>query len=191
LFDANHPSARHRSGLVMKQRVARLKSSLQLDPAATSASTLSQMSTRLATVGSKLLGATRYEIQSRVQALDVRTKAVELRRLTALDQTPPQPLQTLTFSQLYASVRDDTDPAASLDADAVLFRATQGNSELADWPFASQYQDPDFGWRAHIRGQLQVIDVAGGHVSMLREPHVDGLAEKLQALIDRASAEPR
>jgi thioesterase domain-containing protein len=36
------------------------------------------------------------------------------------------------------------------------------------------------------RGPINVIDVAGDHNSMLRSPHVGGLAAKILALIDVA-----
>ena len=42
------------------------------------------------------------------------------------------------------------------------------------------------GWERVARGPINVIEVAGDHNSMLRSPHVGGLAEKILALIDVA-----
>ena len=38
---------------------------------------------------------------------------------------------------------------------------------------------PSLGWASVSRGEVEIIDVPGGHVSMLSEPHVRTVAEKL------------
>ena len=51
--------------------------------------------------------------------------------------------------------------------------------------FAAQTPDlPTAGWEALARGLIAVVDTEGDHNSMLRPPHVAGLAERLGALID-------
>jgi len=49
--------------------------------------------------------------------------------------------------------------------------------------------DPDLGWSELAPGGLEIHDVPGDTFSMLQEPHVQGLAEKLKACIDRVQAE--
>lgn len=44
-------------------------------------------------------------------------------------------------------------------------------------------RDPQYGW-GHLVGELVSHDVAGNHGTMLKEPHVAGLTEKLRADLD-------
>jgi len=47
--------------------------------------------------------------------------------------------------------------------------------------------DPALGWGRVVRGGLTVAEVPGGHVEMLREPHVAELGRGLQEALDRAT----
>lgn len=51
------------------------------------------------------------------------------------------------------------------------------------------FLDPDLGWRELAPGGLEIHDVPGNTVSMLQEPHVQVLAEKLRDCIDRLQAD--
>jgi amino acid adenylation domain-containing protein len=63
---------------------------------------------------------------------------------------------------------------------ATLFRAAQAQRTGPD---------PAYGWRALALGGVDVLEVPGDHYSMVREPHVQVLAERLRArLQDAASA---
>ena len=78
------------------------------------------------------------------------------------------------------------DLAGRFDGELVLFRATAGSGAAADEPFVDRYDDPMLGWGRRATRGVRVIDIPGGHSSMLQEPHVGVLAEHLQASIDRA-----
>jgi thioesterase domain-containing protein len=60
----------------------------------------------------------------------------------------------------------------------VLFRALNGNG------FANN--GPHYGWNDLAAGGVEVHDVPGTHNSMVQEPHVRALAEKLEQCLDRA-----
>jgi thioesterase domain-containing protein/acyl carrier protein len=49
--------------------------------------------------------------------------------------------------------------------------------------------DPDLGWSEQAPGGLEIHDVPGDTFSMLQEPNVQGLAEKLRDCINRVQAE--
>ena len=55
-------------------------------------------------------------------------------------------------------------------------RARTGEGE--DTPYREIYADPTFGWGA-VAQELAVVDVDGGHITMLQENFVDSLAEAL------------
>jgi aspartate racemase len=79
----------------------------------------------------------------------------------------------------------------------------EGNTE---WEFAPKYVypervtlfraieniaflDPDLGWSELAPGGLEIHDVPGNTFSMLQEPHVQVLAEKLRDCLDRLQAD--
>ena len=42
-------------------------------------------------------------------------------------------------------------------------------------PYLDLYRDEDFGW-GEVAGQLELVDVPGGHSSMLQEEAIESLA---------------
>jgi thioesterase domain-containing protein len=62
-----------------------------------------------------------------------------------------------------------------------LFRAVGNGSIRGPDPFA--------GWSQVAAGGVEVYEVAGGHNTMMREPHVKSLAIELQVCLERAHAE--
>ncbi|MGJ0606597.1 type I polyketide synthase [Cylindrospermopsis raciborskii] len=44
--------------------------------------------------------------------------------------------------------------------------------------------ETELGWRELVTGELQVYEVPGDHITMLNEPHVQFVAQKLQSCID-------
>ncbi len=46
--------------------------------------------------------------------------------------------------------------------------------------------DPLLDWGGRTRSELEVVDVPGGHSSMIQEPYVDDVAKHLNDLIEQA-----
>jgi thioesterase domain-containing protein len=70
----------------------------------------------------------------------------------------------------------------------VLARATAG--EGADTPYKAIFNDETLGWGA-VAKNLTIVDVDGGHESMLREPFVKSLATALIPYVqDKAALAP-
>lgn len=71
-----------------------------------------------------------------------------------------------------------------------LFRATEAkvldDPAIDDTPFTQLIEDPLLGWSKRVTEGVEVYDIPGGHSSMLQEPYVQVLAEKLQACINTA-----
>jgi thioesterase domain-containing protein len=63
-----------------------------------------------------------------------------------------------------------------------LLRASQG--EGLDQPNRERTNDPLFGWGRWATGGVEVHDVPGGHYSLLQNPHVQVLAEKIRTCIE-------
>ncbi|MDJ0730539.1 MAG: amino acid adenylation domain-containing protein [Crocosphaera sp.] len=73
----------------------------------------------------------------------------------------------------------------------VLFSSTEviisDHPTINDTPVRYLSKDPDaLGWQKWVKEDMTIYDVPGGHSSMLQEPYVDVLAEKLQNSINQA-----
>ena len=119
-----------------------------------------------------------------------------LRYLLDRRQALPPLVQDIPVREvLYVAEREFVAPAP-YHGKAVLFRATQQTGvvngtvvdgvAIDDTPYVERFVEPAFGWASRITA-LTVHDVPGGHSSMLMEPNVKVLAEKLQAHLDAAS----
>jgi FkbH-like protein len=93
----------------------------------------------------------------------------------------PRQLEQIPVRTVYLFAEKTYQPAAMFDGELLLFRATTG--EGADEPYIDRYEDPSLGWGRRATHGVRVCDVAGGHSSMLQEPHVRILAEQLQISI--------
>jgi thioesterase domain-containing protein len=52
--------------------------------------------------------------------------------------------------------------------------------------FGALGQHPDLGWGAFARGGVEVVSVPGDHMTLLRQPHVPIVAERLRACLVKA-----
>jgi thioesterase domain-containing protein len=71
----------------------------------------------------------------------------------------------------------------------VIFRAAAGAG--ADEAFVELYADPLLGWARRTAAGVRAFDVPGGHGSMLEEPQVAAVADRLDEVLgelDRAPA---
>jgi thioesterase domain-containing protein len=105
-----------------------------------------------------------------------------------LDRSRPLPklLRNIPVRTVYLFAEADYRPDGPFIGELALFRATSGVG--ADEPYIDRYDDPLLGWGRRATHGVRVDDVPGGHSSMLQEPDVQILAEKLQSVIDEALA---
>jgi thioesterase domain-containing protein len=93
----------------------------------------------------------------------------------------------LSVRQIYDSAEARYVPKPLSIASTVLVRARLG--EGADTPYLHIYTDETFGWRG-LAHDLAVVDVDGGHSSMLQEPFVESLAKALRPYVGPKEAAP-
>ena len=62
--------------------------------------------------------------------------------------------------------------------------------EGEDTPYREIYADPTFGWGA-VAQELAVVDVDGGHITMLQDSFVDSLAEALMPYLQQEAGSIR
>jgi FkbH-like protein len=96
----------------------------------------------------------------------------------------PRVLWNIPVRTVYLYAEKGYRPTGRIKADLSLFRAMSGVGN--DEPYIDRYEDPLLGWTSRTSGEVRAYDVPGGHSSMLQEPHVRVLAERMQAVIDEA-----
>jgi len=136
----------------------------------------------------KLLGVVSYELtRRRALAID-RRRMQTLRRVLADGTEWPASLPGLDFRTIYNHAESAYRPARA-PIPSLLIRATEGVG--SDVPYVRVFKDPTLGW-APIVDDLVVVDVEGGHASMLQEPQaaslVGAILPHLQASDARAAA---
>jgi len=94
----------------------------------------------------------------------------------------PNHLQDFTFQQENIQASRNYVPQV-YPGQVALFRSTDQIIGV------SSYADPLLGWGELAAGGLEFHEVPGTHLGMLQEPHVQVLAEKLKACLDKAQAE--
>jgi thioesterase domain-containing protein len=126
----------------------------------------------------RALGSARDELRLRLAGL-----WLDRRR------APPRVLGGVPVRTTYLFAARRYRPGRQLEGELVLFRATQGVG--LDAPFIDFFADPALGWGGRSSGGVSVIDVPGGHTSMLQEPNVRVLADRLQDAIARSLTRAR
>lgn len=74
-----------------------------------------------------------------------------------------------------AAYRQWNPEQSQLDFPVVLFRAGLRDIWVPGYATAE-----DYGWRRYVGGKLSIVDVPGGHLSMLADPYVCGVARTAQ-----------
>ncbi|MEO1377483.1 MAG: hypothetical protein AAFW70_25030, partial [Cyanobacteria bacterium J06635_10] len=64
-----------------------------------------------------------------------------------------------------------------------LFRAKEVDSEQQD--SSTLFQEPTWGWNQFSSKEVEIHIVPGNHISMMSEPHVQVLAEKMQQSLEQ------
>src|SRR5262249_41788670 len=127
-----------------------------------------------------------YEVGHRLAGLWDKGRLKWLRHHLDRGMRLPRLLRGIPVRTVYLYAERDYRPEEPFDGELVLFRATAGRGAAADEPCGGRYDDPMLGWGRRATRGVRVIEIPGGHSSMLQEPHVGVLAEHLQASIDRA-----
>ena len=177
ILDGATPQAEKRAGLVARHRLSRLEEAFS--KARNAPSAISRWGSIASSIARKARGAAMYEIVSRFRKLSFRLRFSLMRSLIKREMAWPSPVPPLTVMQIYNALEGRYSPPVLHDVPVLLVRASVG--EGADTPYRDLYRDDDFGWR-RVADRLEVVDVEGGHASMLQEHAIDSLAG---VLIDR------
>jgi FkbH-like protein len=185
ILDGATPQAAKRAGRTTQQRMERLKDTFRQDGSPPKAA-LSRWLSICGSVGRKARGALMYEISSRLERVTVRLRFVLLESVVRRAVSWPAMVPSLSVMQIYNSLESRYRPPTLANVPVLLVRASVGVG--TDTPYREIYTDEDFGWRA-VAQQLELVNVRGGHASMLQEQFVDSLAHEIAKRV-RLAAEP-
>jgi thioesterase domain-containing protein len=175
LLDAAKPRARKRTGEISRERVKRLEAVFSGIRGEHGIFLDRLMSSVRAALG-KMRNFLVWQISSRLKLLTTRMRFRVLHEFLARGLPWPASLSELSVREIYDSAEARYVPKALSNAGVLLFRAQAGDAY--DKPYREVYADHTFEWRS-IVDDIIVIDVAGGHSSMLQEPFVESLAAAL------------
>jgi thioesterase domain-containing protein len=182
ILDAAAPGAKKRVGRITKQRVDRLKgmvAGLRSDQPSAVAAYLSIFKT----AARKVVNALAWETSQRTARFYRRLRFDVLRLVLSRRLSWPPFIRELTVREIYDTAETSYGPRSSLGRGVVLARAKRAHPDLlGDDAYRDVYADDYFGWRA-VDPSLVVIDVEGGHSSMLQEPFVASLATALGPIV--------
>jgi FkbH-like protein len=179
ILDAARPHALKRPGRLAAQRVNRLKLML-----AGSGNTHISFFVRVYRVAkgaaAKLLGYLSWKLSSSAKRLSTRIRFRVLREVLGRGLPWPSFLTELSVREIYDSAEALYVPKSLSDPAVLLVRAQVGAGD--DTPYCEIFSDDTFGWKS-ISPEIGVIDVKGGHSSMLQEPSVESLASALTRIL--------
>lgn len=184
IMDAVEPLTKPRAFLTAKRRWHRLASvfsnvSEDGQPKAQALPLLNALGVAV----HKVFNVLRYETGASIK------KAFSKVRLRLLDVvlergwTWPAFVPSLTPREIYVGAIGKYHPGELRHAPVVVMKASEGAD--ADEPLIYQIEDPLLGWGRVSRGELEVMDVQGGHSSMLQVPHVQALARQFAGVLPK------
>ena len=175
ILDAATPQAVKRSGQITQDRTRRLHAMLESTQDLKMGS-ICRWAYISGVFVKKVFNVLRWEIGSRLMRAVTRLRFLVLKYVLLQGKTWPYWLPELSVREIYTSAEACCQLESETNLKVLLVRATTG--EGADQPYRDIYSDDAFGWRNFAR-QLEVVDVYGGHSSMLQEPYVESLANVL------------
>lgn len=178
LMDAADRTVERRFALVTKNRWERLRTAIGANHSLFSS---------IYTIFRKTKNLVAYVLSSFFKKVSLYFQLRLFRYYLDKGLVPPHFLRSLTVADIYEFACLDQKDRDVLNSDVALFKATRGNQLSEDVPYVELFRDPLFGWRSRVSGTIHCFDIPGGHTTMLQEPHVAVLAEKMQAYINRST----
>jgi amino acid adenylation domain-containing protein len=184
IMDAVEPLTRPRAFLTSKRRWQRLASvfASASEKEETSARALSMVAA-FGTAAKKALNVVRYETTLRIIRTFTKFRLRLLDLILLRGWVWPSFIPSLTPREIYVGAIGKYQPADVIHAPVVVMKASEGAD--ADEPLIYQIEDPLLGWGRVSKGALEVMDVQGGHSSMLQMPHVEALARQFADVLPK------
>jgi acyl transferase domain-containing protein/thioesterase domain-containing protein len=181
MLDAVVPGIQERPGRTTEQRLDRLKGALA-HAQKSEVGPLKRAGNIIGAISQKLVNTVLWEISHRGKQLSARVRYRLLCTLLSRELEWPRFVPALSLRDIYDGAAARYTPKPLSISSIVLVRARTGEGE--DTPYREIYADPTFGWGA-VAQELAVVDVDGGHITMLQDSFVDSLAETLMPYLQQ------
>jgi len=177
IIDAADVEANRRSFYITRTRIQRMRALLR--------NRASGESALFALLARRAANAVSYDVRTRLEWMRRTRTVARMADADNAQSTAPD----LSFLHLYEVAHRAHRPHGLFEGgQVVLFKATHGTGADDDVPYVELYTDYIFGWGKRVAGDVSLVNVPGGHSSILQEPNVDILADAMRAAIDRACA---
>jgi phthiocerol/phenolphthiocerol synthesis type-I polyketide synthase D len=175
LLETVTPKALERPRRILDQRLNRLKQAIA-DAEKTAHAPLRRAALVVVESLKKVANALLWEIAQLGRQAGVTARFYLLRAVLKRDLPWPKFVPELSVRQIYDSAHARYTPKPLPIVSVVLARAQSGEGD--DTPYQRIYADETFGWKDLVPS-LAVLDVNGGHSTMLEERFVESLAKAL------------
>ncbi|GLK42850.1 type I polyketide synthase [Novosphingobium resinovorum] len=141
-------------------------------------------------LGRRAWNLARWEVESRMRRAEDRRTVDALRTADAGARMEEAGSPAIPFLRLYEAAHKEHRPIGILQSTSVaLFKASDDTDLADDTPYRAVYRDYALGWGKRVREDIVILDIPGGHMSNLQEPHVATLAPLFQNALDDAVSE--
>jgi FkbH-like protein len=175
LLEAAVPRAKQKPWRITGRRLSRLKQAVA-DSREDEPSSLTRLWIVIGAIAQKSLNVLLWKISQSVSQLWVRGRFFLLRQVLKRELAWPRLIPELSVQQIYDSAEALYNPKPLPISSLLLVRAQSGQG--GDTPYRDLYADRTFGWDT-VAHPISVVDVEGGHSTMLEERFVDSLAKAL------------
>jgi FkbH-like protein len=176
ILDGATPQAPKRVGRVARNRLSRLEDTVAQVRGESDAPLTRTLRIAIA-IARKARNVVSYEFGTFIEGISVRLRFALLKILLKRGTSWPTALPELSIMQIYNALEARYTPPVLASVPVLLVRASAG--EGTDTPYRDIYSDEDFGW-GKVAGQLELVDVTGGHSSMLQEQAIESLATAMR-----------
>jgi amino acid adenylation domain-containing protein len=181
LLEAFEPKATARRGVTAQRRMDRFKRVFVNGEQSMDFGAMMRARTALVRkVATKVASAASYELSSRIGEATIAARLRVLDRILETGGEWPVWLSPLSTRDIYIWVRAKYAASPIKCKNVILVKAVEAIPGVrGDQPTRELYVEPLFGWEPYVEEPIIVLDVSGGHSSMLQEPYVEDLAAKL------------
>ncbi|MEO1591323.1 MAG: amino acid adenylation domain-containing protein [Cyanobacteria bacterium J06632_22] len=146
-----------------------------------SALTPNRLSAVLQKLPAKTISYLSYKVSSTWQQWSTQKRTRQLQQLQDQHRPLPQNLRHLSIREVYLFAEQHYTPATVFDGSVLLVKATAGSD--VDQPYHEIYEDRLFGWQPRVTRSVQMVQVPGGHSTMLSADNVDNVVAALEAAV--------
>jgi FkbH-like protein len=179
LLDAAAPRAAKKPGRLAKERLGRLRGAIE-QARRGGYGPMKKAGLVIGVVSQKLTNALIWEVLQRGKRWSANMRLRLLGNVVRQKGNWPWFVPELSVRQIYDTAESRYFPNLLSKAPTVLVRARRGEAD--DTPYKEIYAEETLDWR-YLARNLTVVDVDGGHSSMLQQHCVESLADALRPYV--------